>query len=304
MKILSIKPNANCNHSGLRSRLPFYIINNTLYVDENWYNTWPAFRCAVSKYNGIPVNIIYPNTGDIDRQVYNAIDQLFTVEKYCKFLDRNMVFVPLSTSNRKAIVDACKIYHLTGKIQYNLQDFPVEVINHAIDRFGLDGMVFARSSLCSFKNPEVEPICNVIDLFEQIIRCRGFLSEAERANEYGYEWQLVFSEWVKCSRQYEFRVFVHDGKIRGISQQQWYKEFNWKGVSLQPILDKIAKATNEFVKLSKYNFCTIDVFYLNGECFIIELNPPCLGGFDSGSALFDWNSFNEAETCCLINSSP
>ena len=67
MKILHVKPSNSCNHIGQCTNLPFYTLNNIVYVDKKWFDSWPAFRSA----NVVPIEFKYPNTGYIDPIVYN-----------------------------------------------------------------------------------------------------------------------------------------------------------------------------------------------------------------------------------------
>lgn len=200
-----------------------------------------------------------------------------------------MLFVPLSNGNKRDLKEANKIYQLTGRVTKLIdeKEFPCAEINQTLAKFP---KTFVKSSFCSFKNAEVpvQPVTTFGDLYKQMVKCRRFYSEMEYAERNGNDWQLVFSEWINCPQQFEFRVFVHNGRVKGISQQLWYKEFNWITNLEQAMFDAIVARVDKFVKDSGYAFCTIDVFYVNNKCHIIEVNPPCLGGFSTGSALFNW----------------
>lgn len=145
--------------------------------------------------------------------------------------------------------------------------------------------------------------CIFFKSYEQMIKCRRFYSEMEHAERNGNDWQLVISEWINCPQQFEFRVFVHKGKVKGISQQIWYKEFNWNTESsLHKMFNVIINRVDKFVKDSGYAFCTIDVFYVNNECYVIEVNPPCLGGFANWNEENEKRSNHKEEIYVLLNS--
>ena len=83
----------------------------------------------------------------------------------------------------------------------------------------------------------------------------------------------------------EFRVFILDKEIKGISQQKLVP-LNIK-ISTDDIISSICKMWNEKKNKVKYNDCVIDCYIYENIAHIIELNSG--GGWStSGSALFNW----------------
>lgn len=95
--------------------------------------------------------------------------------------------------------------------------------------------------------------------------------------------------WKDINEDYEFRVFVYDNKITGISQQKCYSVAGFKGSELGSIIKRLLDSFENDIKhkinLSEYSY---DVALLEDhKVYFIEIN-----GFGkeyaAGSSLFHW----------------
>lgn len=92
---------------------------------------------------------------------------------------------------------------------------------------------------------------------------------------------LVLRPFIKLKRKYEFRVFVYENKINGISQYYYENSFNYSKEELVKIEKDIRDFTNDILIPN----CEEDTFVVDLYCDknvkLIEINPyylsdPCL----------------------------
>lgn len=101
--------------------------------------------------------------------------------------------------------------------------------------------------------------------------------------------KLIFKEWIPIEKEKEFRVFVKDNKLNGISQYHYSEKYDW---ILQNSLE-LATGIREFVNKKIIPFVSVDNYVLDilvhdnkekglGLSYeLIEINPyglsdPCL----------------------------
>lgn len=150
---------------------------------------------------------------------------------------------------------------------------------------------FMRLSGTSGKNEiPLEPVFTVDDILRRLTCNILFLhQEYEREDKETY---IVLRPWNdSITKKNEFRVFVYNGKITGVSQQHWYKLFCFSDEELDAVETAILKAPFLTPSVAPYQHYVADVWVSLGAdeqvCHLIEYNPfgvHC----GAGSSLFDW----------------
>lgn len=103
------------------------------------------------------------------------------------------------------------------------------------------------------------------------------------------DYELVLTKWQEINPAYEFRVFVKDHRIIGISQRDNNKYEFLQGLKLE-LNEKITQFVEDHVipklksdtQLSKY---IVDVYVSKNDIYIIDINP---FSRKSDSCLFTW----------------
>jgi D123 len=128
-------------------------------------------------------------------------------------------------------------------------------------------------------------------------RNKLFLNQEYRSDKKNVA--LVLMPWNHTlESKYEFRIFVVNGKLTAVSQQMWYKLYQYS----QDELDLIMNALDDLKFMPDVPYDTfvgdvwIDLQNVNEgdhECHLIECNPfgaQC----GAGSSLFEWsNDFDQ-----------
>ncbi len=108
------------------------------------------------------------------------------------------------------------------------------------------------------------------------------------------EWStsVVLREWQSDLREeFEFRVFVHEGRVTAVSQYNPYCTFPELTALLndprqtQELLDKISAYVNDVHRLVKHDSYIIDIAVFRDKIQIVELNPFAQS---TGPCLFSW----------------
>ena len=159
-------------------------------------------------------------------------------------------------------------------------------IKYSLDR-GFPG-VFAKMSGKSAKNDVVmRPLTSVSEVIENLTISKdiiGWLGAAGCCTS-----SFVILPWnPRITPENEFRAFMKNNKISGISKQRWWS-------TLSPTINK-EKVTKAIVDLCEslstklpFPSATLDIWYCSNSssAYLIECNP--WGAFfSSGSSLFSW----------------
>ena len=232
-------------------------INNVFwsYFEGFDYNKWYTNNIP----NG-PKNIEFV-------QITNNIKELFTVHMYTG--------KPINTEND----ELNELNELTNFKQK---------INNSIKKINVE-KYFVRLSGTSGKNEKsVEPMHNSDEIINHLASVKQFLyREYSKLNK---ETHLIIMPWNdKIDQRYEFRIFVVNGKLTGISQQFWTDLFQYSEEELEIFI----KAFND-IKFLDFNGSIHKTFvgdvYVDIEshiCKLIEMNP--FGMYSgAGSSLFNW----------------
>lgn len=134
--------------------------------------------------------------------------------------------------------------------------------------------VFARLSGTSGKNEiSLEPLNSDMDVLHFMTNNRLFLNQEYNIdNKTTY---LIMMPWNdQLNERYEFRIFVHNGKLTGISPQKWFALFQYSEEEIETIVE--AMSNLRFLDDIPYKTLVADVWVnINGtqECYLIECNP-------------------------------
>ncbi len=150
--------------------------------------------------------------------------------------------------------------------------------------------LFARLSGTSGKNEEgLYPLNDDMDVLNFITTNRLFLQQEYVINK---QTDLILMPWNdQLNERYEFRIFVYQGKLTGISSQKWYHLFQYSDQELDLIIQ--AMSDLKFLADLPYQTFVGDV-YVNLDLEkntsvsnLIECNP--FGAHcGAGSSLFNW----------------
>lgn len=146
--------------------------------------------------------------------------------------------------------------------------------------------VFVKLSHKSAKNNhKLYPSFTVTDVFDNLVHSEEVLKNVDKSTT------LVLKPWNDdITKATEYRVFVEQGRVIGISQQEWHTPQRES-----PMLDGILDALNNLCKKLPYYDAVLDVNYKDGKLVLIEINPGCIW-HSSGSSLFRWEELRAADT--------
>lgn len=199
----------------------------------------------------------------------------------------------------KWIKEAVKLYTITGKMS-NLYSDELESFEKTYENFNeiLKDGKFIRTDHVSLKTGihGIGPYHNIKQIIESICTSSQHHAAIEKDDKV---LNIYIVPWIVMDQEKEFRLFVHNDKLTGVSQQNIYKVNKWlndKNTDTNALINKIKKYYYEdFIvkwlktkssKLTK-NF-TMDIVILeNNEVHFIEANP--FGPeYAAGSSLFHW----------------
>lgn len=117
---------------------------------------------------------------------------------------------------------------------------------------------------------------------------QGFDAGVDESERKVNEFELVLRQWFDINPALEFRVFIRDGKIIGVSQ----RDLNYYSF-LEPLVDDFKDVVDEFVLdvfLTKFTekTCVIDVYIPRPykKLYLIDVNP---FSRTTDPLLFSWN---------------
>ena len=143
---------------------------------------------------------------------------------------------------------------------------------------------FMRLSSTSGKNEDsLEPLYTVDQVISRLVTVKLFVEkEYRRPEKNTYLILIPCNIVVELDPQYEFRIFVVNGKLTGACPQRWYESYQYS----EQELERIEKALSNIKFMNTYKTFIADV-YITDECHLIEFNP--FGAYcGAGSALFNW----------------
>lgn len=202
-----------------------------------------------------------------------------------------VAIVKLPPKYRKQLYDLNKLVLLRG-----LQSRDTETINEILNAISsrLSGKIekgpyFIRSDECSTKDVHSYfpvPYDTLKDYVKDVVISKRMCSFLDGRSD--DEFVVIISKWDNTvDMEKEFRVFVKDKYVTGISQYKWHKPLNW-----HPSRDDMYRIVSFVNTLYETNLCiqpdiTMDVHVDMNSVRLVEMGP--FGGHTGcSSCLFHW----------------
>lgn len=298
-----LKKNNQINNNNFHEYEPYYYTNanNTIYLDKEWFNSNPKFiqidilnylNIKSIKYelikmelphkyswNEIEINIywIFMYGHDYDKWYHYNIDDSPNNVKIIKLTQYQKNILSKITLRR--CLSGSK---LTENDIEEMDSIKSLLKEHVIEKQNY----FVKLGSTSGKNERIlSPQNNYKDILDFLTNCKQFLREEY---DVAKNTHIILMPWNNnIKSKYEFRVFVHNKKITGISQQKWFICYLYTSEELEKI--KISIFKSKFWDKLPYNSIVADVYYdiNDNKCHFIECGPFGIFG-PSGSSLFDW----------------
>ena len=317
------KDKNNLNSNNHYEYNPFKVKNKIIEIDRIWYNK--LLDISKSRIDQIKnhyktkitfLEFKYPHDNhkeldnEIDKEIwynlyYTYLHQ-YDYEEWYKDLNMNIELVKVNKSDLRILFELCRVRVIRNPssswIESQLDDlseqFKIDITN-ALKKF--NNHCFVKTSKTSGKNEvKLEPKYTLTDVLMHFTSCKEYFKEFKYIidNDYKFDYSLHFiiMPWnEKLDRDREFRIIVLDNKIKGISQQKWYKKIEFGDSEINKIYESIKKWFSSQTKFP-FSDVTIDLWVdKEYNVHIIECNP---GGIysSSGSSLFHW--INDYDKLC------
>lgn len=279
-----------CNTNNLHQYDPY---TNENVIDQDWWDSLPELaKSLIQKRCTFTLGKV-----DIPHKIYKDNDDEFLANVYYSYLEcfdynnwysdditdgpKNVKMIKIDDELKRILVALHNKEEINDTDVYRLSDFKCE-INKKMD----GGEYFIRLSGTSGKNEKsVTSFNNADDIVKHLYGNTLFVKQEYMINKDSY---LIMMKWnEKIVDRYEFRIFVVNNKITGVSQQHWSELFQYSGEELDDI--EYALFNIEFIGQVPYETFIGDV-YIDMEtkrCHLIECNP--FGSHcGAGSTLFNW----------------
>lgn len=191
---------------------------------------------------------------------------------------------------KKMCADKIDVDNLMNKLCKT--DFVKNIERILIETDEGDG-VFVKTSLTSGKNEyRLKPMKSVVEVLQLLISSEEISKHFLRYLDTVYESQvdLVFIPWNdQIKPRNEFRIFIHNRRVTGISQQKWFECYGFSETYIKTVAESMIKFYNEKLKNKlPYKNVTLDVWIDDQmQTHLIECNS--FGIFSpAGSSLFHW----------------
>lgn len=305
----------NYNTSNFNYDSPCKFNDNNIIIDRNFYNiimnSWLDDKLR-EKYNIIiGDNIKYESNPDYDenyRYFYSSYHDWFDAKNWFHVLEPNTSYCYKLTNQDidKLILIGKKLLHDTNpNIDQEIKDLDnlINNINIGINNIKnyYDCGVFAKYGMSSTKQ-EYKPdeLHDGIDVIKHLMKCRKIIAGLiESAYNNNYDHSILIKKWENdISEKNEFRVFIENNNIIGISQQSLYnvvqEMYSIWGKIPEQIYGSVTTLWNNIKgKLNeKYNYSTLvlDV-WIDNKCVshLVEMNPYGDWG-PAGSSLYEWKT--------------
>lgn len=242
----------------------------------------------------------YSKLNDVQKDLwynfYHCYLQQFNYSKYASFYKKDCSIVPISRQNLLILRDVAKVKSTYNPSMSWIEDKFDDLTNEFKNNIknGLkkyDNECFIKTDKTSAKNEiRLEPKYTTTDVLNHISSCSQYYREYDyllTKFKLDVSHNLIIMKWIDdFDEDREFRVIILNKKVKGISQQKWFKKLNHTNQELEKI------------GLAIVNFFTINGFYCKDitvdlivdkdyNVNLIECNP---GGLysSSGSSLFHW----------------
>ena len=255
-------------------------------IDTDWYNSLSEYnkelinsRC---KYElgevQIPHEIQVDNSDKFLSIVHQAYLDSFDYNVWFNNGLSNASLIHISSDIKSVLLE---MYVNRSKDASHLQEFK-DQITQVLSTYTRGW--FMRLSSTSGKNEDsLEPLYTTDQIISRLVTVKLFVEKEYRRPE--KETYLILIPWnvdVELDPQYEFRIFVVNGKLTGACPQRWFESYQYS----EEELERIEKALSDIKFMNVYKTFIADV-YITDQCHLIEFNP--FGAYcGAGSALFNW----------------
>jgi hypothetical protein len=284
------------NNNNIYELAPFKIIQTNskskLLCKEYFYNE--LFGTSVIKILEEEFDVVMTNNlnefskfkNDLDSKeywkVYHILFNWMSIENWCYILDEKYVLIKLDNDECSYLINSIKNFNFIEKLNKIVKEF--------------DSGVFVKLEHGSTKQ-DFRPyeVFTGDELFEQISNSKNCINQLKTQNKKDH--YLFIKKWNnKIKKENEFRVFIDNKKISGISQQYINEVYPFMTSIIsqipEQVLNSIQKLWNSIVHKIEYKTCVLDVFISiidedNIECELIEINGYGRWG-PAGSSLYNW----------------
>ena len=270
---------------------PYIIFERKNIIDKSWYNGLSDYckNLIKNRINFELENIQIPHSKQSDNEdkfLYNIYRTYIDSFDYNLWYNSDLELGPSNTKLIKITDDVKKVlismYENQQKYSIELREFKNKIENVLIP----GNEYFVKLSGTSGKNEKsINKFSNSNDIIFHLASVKLFVDQEYKRDKETY---LILVKWDdKIELRNEFRIFVYNKKITGISQQS-KKLFNYTQDELEIFQEAFENI--DFIKNLPYKDCILDV-YVNIElkkCILIEINP--FGAHcGAGSSLFKWD---------------
>jgi len=298
IKLVQCVP-AGCNTNNHHEYAPFRAEQSTLRVDPGWFATLTALarreiemvadqhKVQIS-FDSVPVPHHWDRRNEtLFYDVYAAHNRQFDHERWwplvAAWTNYPLSIVPLSADDLEVLTSRC---YDPSCVQ------PLSVETEAQLRLALKNSfpAFVKTGRSSGKNDHRLSECYTYeDVLTRLTRSADHIKYYTRCIENQLPACAVVTKWNDdINPKNEYRVIVHGGKVRGISQQKWYKSvYRTQHELVQAAKMIIAAWDDHLSQLLPFQSVVLDIWIDNERANLIECNP---GGrwASSGSSLFHW----------------
>lgn len=306
MNIEWIEDSSDKNTNNMKEYYPFVFQNNTWKVDNKWLSiTHPTIQQLFLFYENLKLeDFKYPHEPptkqeDIEcKKIYWKHTEIFNYDIWYRenhpFAQKSILY-RLNPSDHKLLIKIGTRRMLTGGNLNESDKEDLENLVNDLNKLINNKPSFLKLATVSPKyEVEIKPILDSLDFLDAVTWDQRCVSSLEQYPSMS----IIIKEWMDMDPKWEFRVFVWDSKITGISQQFLYHTFEYEMDILEKFYNKLL--SSDIVSSVPYKEATLDIYFdtEKEKIFLIECNP--FGAWSpAGSSLFEWrNDYDVLHGCC------
>lgn len=242
------------------------------------------FESEEGKYITSRIAYSYSDSYDFDKWCIDL--QYFLPKHTVYYLDVNTMKILLDGYNN--IKKAINQTDIDNEIQVLIIELP-KLYNYIY--YSNFSKIFCKlGSMSSKRDRKLNPLVNIDQILLFLITSEEFAIEYLYRIKTNKSLSLIFMEWNDdIENSLEYRVFVHNKKVTGISQQKFIKFKDLNDNMVKQHSNTITEYINKKICPNmKYQSAVLDIWIdEKGECHLIEINP--WGEFSgTSSSLFNW----------------
>ena len=286
-----------CNNRNVHEYTPYIIGETGNIIDESWWNSLSSDckELLRQKTNFTLGNVSVPHKFQFDtdekflKTVYKIYIDSFDYNVWYQHVrqlentPKGVILIPISDDIKRMFVKLYEQQQSWGE----LHDTAFKQLYNKIQSYMNGEEYFIRMSSTSGKNEKsLRSFTRTDDILDHITGMKLFVDqEYKRLDKESY---LILIPWNnQIESRHEFRIFVVNNKLTGVSQQNRYDLYQHSTEELEAF----ESALNNISFLDKCPYATYvaDVYVdiQTKRCCLIELNP--FGAHSgAGAALFNW----------------